>query len=314
MAHTYNLPKSASMCVVQMLVAILHFTMHHAQTLLLFTGDQLLDTVIPGTAFGTLAALSGHILGLPDRVPLVAGWLWLAILQFCLQNQRTPDSISEDTINKPWRPMPSKRITSTQMTYLFTTTILMTAVMSYSLGVFAIFAVYTLLITAYNDFGGCDHSGTTRNIFCGAGFSCYFSGAMSIALGSNTSMNYHAWKWTLLITFGVLATTIQTQELRDEAGDRARGRRTHVTEMGRKGTLATIIVAVPFWSFYVPLAFFAGSWWTAILPVILGGCLVATAIQAMHSGSKSIDCRMYKLWCLWMFGFCPLPLLNAMAC
>jgi 4-hydroxybenzoate polyprenyltransferase len=314
-------PKSVTMPTAQIPMTALRLVIYHAQTLLLFTGDQLLDTVIPGTAFGSLAALSGHAIDLPEqttmailsRLPLVAGWLWLVILQFCLQNQRTPDSIEEDAINKPWRPMPSKRITRKQMTYLFATTYVMTAIVSFFLGVFPIFVVYTMLITAYNDFGGCDHSGTTRNAFCGAGFSCYFSGAMSIALGPNVQMGYYAWKWTLLITFGVLATTIQTQELRDEAGDRARGRRTLVTEMGRTGTLWTVIITVPFWSFYLPLGFFAGGWLTAILPVFLGGCLVATAIQARYSGSNSLDRRMYKLWCLWMFGFCPLPLLNALA-
>jgi 4-hydroxybenzoate polyprenyltransferase len=301
-------------------MAALRFTLYHMQTLLLFTGDQLFDTVIPGSAFAIFAALSGHVLGLPEqptlailsRLPLVSGWLWLVVFQFCLQNQR--NSIEEDAINKPWRPMPSKRISRTQMTYLFASIYVMAAVVSYFLGVFPIFVVYTMLVITYNDLGGSDHSGTTRNLFCGAGFSCYFSGALSIAISPTGSIpiGYSGWKWTLLITHGVLATTIQTQELRDEAGDRARGRHTLVTELGRKGTLWTVIITVPFWSLYLPLGFFEGGWLTAVLPATLGGCLVATAFQAMYCGSNSLDRRMYKIWCLWMFGLCPLPILNAL--
>ncbi|UPX14782.1 uncharacterized protein EKO05_0005254 [Ascochyta rabiei] len=289
----------------------------HARTLLLFTGDQILDTVIPGTAFGILAALSGPTLNLPDqsyvsvvqRIPQTVMWLWLVILQFCVQNQRSEDSVQEDAINKPWRPIPSGRMTSEQAETLLKVTHFAAGVLSYELNVMHIFLVYVCLITAYNDYGGGNKSGIIRNLFCGAGFSCYFSGALSIAVGSDVSLSSAAWKWTAIIAFGILATTIQTQEFRDEAGDRARGRRTLITELGRKVSLWTVFAAVAFWSVYTPLGFFAGGWKTALLPSTFGGYLLVTAARAYRTGDNKLDRKMYKIWCLWMFGFCPLPLL-----
>ncbi|KAJ4406909.1 hypothetical protein N0V91_004341 [Didymella pomorum] len=288
------------------------------KTALLFTSDQVLDTVIPGTAFGILAALSGSTLNLPDqsrnailgRSFAVFVWLWLVILQFCVQNQRSSGSVAEDTINKPWRPIPSGRMTSEQATTLLARINIAAGLLSYCLDVLPIFAVYMCLITAYNDFGGGNKSGIVRNLFCGAGFSCYFGGALSIALGPH-AMSTAAWQWTLTVTFGILATTIQTQEFRDEVGDKARGRRTLVTELGRERAFWTVFASVAFWSVYTPLGFFQGGWTTALLPVLFGCSLLVMATQAYRSGDHKLDRKLYKIWCIWMFGFCPLPLLAA---
>ena len=287
------------------------------KSLYLFTCDQILDTVIPGTLFGILGALSGPVLDLPSqqylpilaRAPAAALWLWFVILQFCVQNQRSPGSVAEDSINKPWRPIPSGRMTPGEAEKLLTVTHLVAAAYSYALGIMPIFLVYVCLITAYNDFGASNKSGIVRNLFCGAGFSCYFGGALSIAIGPDVAMSFAAWKWTLTVTFGILATTIQTQEFRDEAGDQARGRRTLVTELGRKAALWTVLVTVPFWSLYAPLGVFPAGWLNALLPAVLGAALLATALQAFLSNDNKLDRRMYKIWCLWMVGFCPLPLI-----
>ncbi|KAF1933175.1 uncharacterized protein M421DRAFT_97396 [Didymella exigua CBS 183.55] len=287
-----------------------------AGNLFLFTSDQILDTVIPGTAFGILAALSGSILDLPDqwagsilvRAPWVALWLWLVILQFCVQNQRSPSSVAEDTINKPWRPIPAGRMTSEQADLLLSGTNIAAGLLSYYLDVMPIFLVYVCFITAYNDFGGGNKSGVVRNVFCGAGFSCYFGGALSIALGPH-AMSAAAWNWTFMLALGILATTIQTQEFRDEVGDKARGRRTLVTELGRERAFWTVLVTVAFWSLYTPLHFFKGRWMTALLPMMFGGPLFATAVEAYYKGSNMLDRKLYKIWCVWMFSFCPLPLL-----
>lgn len=304
--------------VLSQSIAALRGLSYHAKTLYLFTCDQILDTVIPGTAFAICAAISGPVLDLPTqsvfavllRIPAVALWLWLVILQFCLQNQRNPGSVTEDAVNKSWRPIPSGRITRTGANRVLNVTHVLAGIASYHLGVLHIFGVYILLITGYNDFGGGDYNGVVRNLFCGAGFSCYFGGALSIALGSDIQMSSQAWRWTLLITFGTLATTIQTQEFRDEAGDRARGRRTLVTDLGRRNALWTAVITVLFWSLYMPFVFFRADWRAAALPVVLGGTLIATVARAMGEHGQKSDRRLYKLWCLWMFGFCPLPLLQ----
>ncbi|KAJ3118236.1 hypothetical protein HDU96_002967 [Phlyctochytrium bullatum] len=247
--------------------ALLPTLLFHVRTLFLFTCDQILDTVLPGTAFSLFATLSGPTLDLPlqpplavlSRTPLIALWLWLAILVFCVQNQRGKGSIAEDKTNKPWRPIPAGRVTAAQASRLLWVATGVAAVLSYRLNVLGIFLVYLGLITAYNDYGGGNASGIVRNLFCGAGFSCYFGGALCIAVGPDAVVSPAAWKWTAVITLGVLMTTIQTQEFRDEAGDRARGRRTIVTELGRKWAMWTVVPTVAGWSVYVPVEFFGGN-------------------------------------------------------
>jgi 4-hydroxybenzoate polyprenyltransferase len=291
-------------------------TSYHAYTLLLFTSDTMIDMVIPSTALGVLAALSGSALDLPSqqgldvlqRIPKVLIWLWLMVLQFCLQNQRHASSVQEDAINKPWRPIPAGRINRTQTNQLLLATYLITVLVSYHLRVVPIYVAWAILITAYNDTGVSDYSGIVRNVFAGAGFTCTFSGALSIALGPHNPISYTAWQWTLLVTFGIIGTTIQTQEFRDEAGDRARGRRTVVIELGRKYALGTVVVTVAFWAVYAPLGFLGARWEAAALSIGLGALLVGTAMWAVGLEDRKLDRQMYKLWCLWLCSFAGLPL------
>jgi 4-hydroxybenzoate polyprenyltransferase len=224
-------------------------------------------------------------------------------------NQRSPYSVEEDAINKPWRPMPSKRITRNQLNLLLNAVRLLSCILSYRLSVVMMYAMYFVLLAGYNDFGGADRSGVSRNIFCGTAFACLFSSALSIALGSNTTMTRQAWTWTLSITLGVLTSTFHTQDFRDETGDRSRGRKTLVTELGREPALWTVAIAISFWSLYMPLVFLRAGWLAALLPILCGSFVIATAIQARTHSTVNLNRRMYKLWCLWVFSFCPLPIL-----
>jgi 4-hydroxybenzoate polyprenyltransferase len=304
------------MSIAKYLQAMVQFLLYHANTLILFTGDQVFDTVIPGTAFSTFAVLAGPTLGLPEqnllgvmqRLPIVWSWLWLMILQFCLQNQRHTASIEEDAINKPWRPIPSGRISQGRTLCLLAFTCVLSGIISYNLDVLPIYLAWTALGSAYNDFGGGDHSGMSRNVFCGALFSCTFGGALSIALGPHP-VSYPAWKWTALVTFGIIACTIHAQDFRDETGDKARGRHTLVIEMGRKPALWTVIVAVSFWSIYIPMVFFVSGWVTVFLSLAVGGYLSAACFQSMRGHDTGLDRHMYKIWCLWIGVCCGLPTL-----
>jgi 4-hydroxybenzoate polyprenyltransferase len=228
---------------------------YHVHTLVLFTYDQFFDTIIPGTIFGILTTLSGPGLSLvvePTstvllRAPVISVWLWLIILQFCLQNQCSDGSPEEDAINKPWRPIPSGRITLADAKTLLGATCLVAGLTSWYLGVVYPFLVWTLLSTLYNDLGGSDRSGFVRHAFCGGFFTCSFGGALLIALNGQ-SVSKTAAQWTFLVCWCILMTTIQTQEFRDEIGDKQRGRRTLVTELGRVRALWTVYATVTFWS------------------------------------------------------------------
>jgi 4-hydroxybenzoate polyprenyltransferase len=232
-----------------------HSLLYHLHTLILFTHDQFFDTIIPGTCFSLLATLSGAGLSLPSRpmteiilrTPLISTWLWLIILQFCLQNQCSEGSPEEDAINKPWRPIPYQRITLGSAKRLLLAALAVAGLASWYLGIFYPFVAWTVLSTLYNDLGGSDCSGLVRNLFCGGFFSCSFGGALVIGLG-DVEISREAGQWTLLVCWCILLTTIQTQEFRDEVGDKVRGRKTLVTELGRVKALWTVYVTVTFWS------------------------------------------------------------------
>lgn len=122
-------------------------------------------------------------------------------------------------------------------------------VASWYFGVLYAYIAWSVLGSLYNDFGGSDCSGVVRNLFCGGFFTCSFGGALQIAIGEG-EVSWPAIKWTVLVCWCVLLTTIQTQEFRDEVGDKARGRRTLVIELGRERALWTVWGAVTFWSLY----------------------------------------------------------------
>lgn len=240
-----------------------HQLSYHLHTLVLFTYDQIFDTIIPGTVFGIVTTLSGPGLALVAeptptvllRAPIIFAWLWLIILQFCLQNQCSDGSPEEDAINKPWRPIPSGRITLADAKALLMVTRLAAGLISWCLGVIYPLLFWTTLSTLYNDLGGSDRSGIVRNAFCGGFFTCSFGGALLITLNGQR-VSEAAVRWTFLVCWCILMTTIQTQEFRDEIGDKQRGRRTLVTELGRVRALWTVYATVTFWSLYV-LALFS---------------------------------------------------------
>jgi 4-hydroxybenzoate polyprenyltransferase len=233
--------------------------LYHLHTLFLFTYDQFFDTIIPGAMFGLLTTLAGPALSLPAqstltvlrRAPAISAWLWLIILQFCLQNQCSEGAGEEDAENKPWRPIPSKRITVADARRLLMPTRMVASAASWYLGVSLPFLCWSVLGSLYNNYGFSDRSGLARNVFCGLFFTCSFGGALIIALNAE-EISKPARYWIALVCCCILMTTIQTQEFRDEKGDRNRRRRTLVTELGRARALCTVYVAVTFWSLHVP--------------------------------------------------------------
>jgi hypothetical protein len=71
-----------------------------------------------------------------------------------------------------------------------------------------------------------------------------------------------------------------------------------------------LLVVVLSWSLYLPFVHFGGDWTVATFPVIIGGSFIVTIIQSIRQNSTTLDRRMYKFWCIWMFAFCPLPVLK----
>ena len=112
-------------------------------TIWLFTLNDLKLIVCPETAFAIFSALSGDSLttnatpGLFDilgRLPSILLWNWANLLLFDVANQRLPQSILEDTVNKPWRPLPSKRLTDDEARHILLVLVPMVFLVSTCLG------------------------------------------------------------------------------------------------------------------------------------------------------------------------------------
>jgi 4-hydroxybenzoate polyprenyltransferase len=289
---------------------------HHLHTIWLFGSDQIYDVVIPCSALAISGALSGSTLGLPSlttssillRLPLVVVWLWLMALQFCLSNQLHPKAVEEDAINKPWRPLPAKRISFARATQLLYAVYLVNGAVAYGLGVLPHWVAYSMLVIAYNDFGGSDHNGLVRTSLTVGGYVGFFSSAMQVALGTKIPMSLQSWKWIGLIII-MLFTTFHAQEFRDEKGDAARERRTVLTAIGNTPARYVLIGAVAFWSLFIPI-WFGVFPLGALGPVTLGMSVVGLTVEGIGRNDEKLDRMMYKLWTVWMLSFTPMPLLR----
>ena len=107
-------------------------------------------------------------------------WLWLHILQFNLSNQvRDPE---EDKRNKPWRPLPSGRITLANALILkyITTVVCLSVSYSYSTCVLISSASLSLAIPIYHEMHG-DQHWLSKNLMNSIGYSCFATGATLVA-------------------------------------------------------------------------------------------------------------------------------------
>ncbi|KAF4629296.1 hypothetical protein G7Y89_g8849 [Cudoniella acicularis] len=150
---------------------VLHSTSRwafHLESIWLFTLSDLKTIVGPETSFGLISAISAQAFGLtPSSAPpygfilrrawIVAFWTWINLLPFAIDNQRQPASIQEDMVNKPWRPMPSRRLTPKTAKTLMLGLYPIAVAVSFAFGGLTQCVALVLLGFWYNDYGGADN-------------------------------------------------------------------------------------------------------------------------------------------------------------
>jgi 4-hydroxybenzoate polyprenyltransferase len=107
-------------------------------------------------------------------------WIYIHLLQFNLANQvRDPE---EDLRNKPWRPIPSGRITFTNaLIFRYLAPVLcMTISACYSTRVFYSSALFALLIPMYHELHG-DQHWLSKNLMNAVGYAFFAIGSTLIA-------------------------------------------------------------------------------------------------------------------------------------
>jgi hypothetical protein len=170
---------------------------HFIHTLYLFTASNLLTFALPTLLFAVFSSLSSvpltttsplpipHLL---RRLPHILLYVTSHLLILDITGQRLPSSILEDRINKPYRPLPSGRVTEDQARRLLLFLLPTVLVISYILGPWQE-ALLTFVFTwMYNDLGGGNDEGwVLRNSLISIGYGLYSSAALRIACSSGVA-------------------------------------------------------------------------------------------------------------------------------
>src|SRR5438046_251700 len=207
------------------------------------TKDDTPTFVVPNTIFGLCGALAesrliaqgdGSFASVLLRLPWVLLFNWLNLLVFDLANQRLPESAKEDGLNKPWRPIPSGRMTSSQVRQSMLLAIPLVLIFNhFVLDVGTETALLYVLTWLYNDLKGGDEGWIFRNVIIAFAFGFYNMGSIKVAAvtGSSAEVTREGYIWIIIIS-GVIFTTMHVQDLKDQAGDLARGRKTAPLVLG----------------------------------------------------------------------------------
>jgi 4-hydroxybenzoate polyprenyltransferase len=208
----------------------------------------------------------------------------------------------EDKANKPWRPMPSGRLSPHEAQGLLRVAVQLSLAVSFLLGSFVPSVTLMVLLWLYNDLNGSSTSPLLRNAVNTVGLSCFGWGAtMTLLSGNIIREGQPILKYWTALMGATIATTVQAQDFADTAGDIARGRLTIPVVYG--SSLARWSPAVPavIWSIAVP------AFWDVTPIVWLAILIVGGAMVTLRWDRKSNE-RVWQLWCLWQTAMYLLPL------
>lgn len=219
----------------------------HVYSIWLFTFTDFKTIVLPSTAFALLngSGVSHHMANIPSSnynlpspyqilkgTPMVIFWVWTNLLPFTISDQRSPDAIEEDKLNKPWRIMPSQRLGRISAKYLMLAFYLIAIIASLQFGNLAQCLALVFLGYWYNDPGGADVRCPSRNFINGCGFICFSSRPVEVVISGPTFQaraSESALKLLRCCYFliaCIVFSTVKTQDIHDQRGDSIRNRKT----------------------------------------------------------------------------------------
>lgn len=244
------------------------------------------------------------------RVPVVAFWVWINLLPFAIDNQRQDVAILEDKHNKPWRTMPSGRMTPTHAKTLMC--ILYPAAFFASLYLGGLRQCSALMVLGYlyNDLRLADWSWISRNAINALGFCCFASGALEVTLKAPLQVmplptEYRRVIEWLGIIAAVVFSTVQTQDMADQEGDLKRNRKSMPLAVGDGAARCFTAVMMSFWTVVCPLYWMVGNG-TSLVVWVLG---FGIACRTLVFRSLVADKSTFRLWNVWMAALYALPLL-----
>ncbi|KAI0205450.1 UbiA prenyltransferase family [Astrocystis sublimbata] len=240
------------------------------------------------------------------RAPIVLFWVLINLMPFAINNQASPLSIAEDSINKPWRPLPSGRLSRPQAHILMVVFYAVAQFFSSLSGGLRQSLCLVFLGMWYNRFGGADDEPVIRSGINALGYICFLSGAMEVALDVTLAL-YHS--FYLLSWLGIIAaiifTTVHSQDFSDQEGDALRGRRTLPLVLGDSPSRWVLAIWMSIWGIVCP------SFWGAALPTRILGLALAECVglrSIMYRNSVR-DKTTFFIWNVWICFVYMLPLM-----
>jgi 4-hydroxybenzoate polyprenyltransferase len=197
---------------------------------------------------GIIPYLSTELPEILQSILLPVIWVTLVTISFSISNQRQPSSIKEDTLNKPYRPIPSGRITPQRATVFLMVSNILGFAFSWAVGANKLFLFQMVVSYMYNDMGGGDSHYAIRDTLNGLGLTTWAFGATSAAKGLDVAFS-NADLVAGMVMILAIATTNGIQDFRDLYGDRKCGRGTFPLLVGESRARYILAMAVLTWSF-----------------------------------------------------------------
>ncbi|KZV62341.1 hypothetical protein PENSPDRAFT_712055 [Peniophora sp. CONT] len=256
----------------------------HAKTIHLFVQADYKTVMLPVTLLSYFAAPHTSPIHLARSVV----WTFMQLLYFCIANQVFDPE--EDSLNKPWRPIPAGRISVRGANILRAAVLPVCIALSWYWGVMPQCIAGTLLGSAYNDFNFGAHW-APRHASVAVMYAVLHSGAAHVACDScSDELNVNN-LFRHTVSALVILTTIQAADFRDAEGDAARGRSTIPLcwpSLARPSMPMLMLV----WSVVVCMLSSAqGTFWHAIF-TLLG---LAIGLRFQYLTTPKHDRRSY-LW------------------
>ncbi|KAI0757357.1 UbiA prenyltransferase family [Daedaleopsis nitida] len=258
-------------------------------TLYLFTRSDMKTILLPTLVYGTAAAPTS--LTLAQVLPRTL-WIWVHLLQFCTSNQCV--GVHEDAANKPWRPIPSRRITVARARALRWALLAACLALSARSGVLLPSAALALATVAYNELR-LDSHWAPRHVCNALGYAAFNAGATYVGCKGPQCVPETSISAAQVINALVVLTTIHAPDLEDAAGDRLDGRRTLPVAFPR-ASRAVLLVALLGWS-----AFLVRFWGTgAVFSAVLLGLGALAGVRFVALDSPEADHTSFRLYTVWL--------------
>ncbi|KAH7470016.1 hypothetical protein FOMA001_g14454 [Fusarium oxysporum f. sp. matthiolae] len=296
---------------------------YHFVTLCLFTKSDMPTSTGINTTFAIAGILAGpgtisnadiewNDMGKGILVALY--FTWHLTLCFNLGNQRQPQSVIEDGVNKPWRPIPAGRI-SPELTHKWqlVSIVSLLALCYTTLGAWQETAFYLFCTWLYNERAWGDKSWWQRALMNACGITTNRVATLRVAVTAIQANSHENFEFTnkglgwFLMCASLVFTTIQVQDLRDQEGDKLIDRQTFPLILGDAPTRWITAVAVMIWSLVCPLYWGLGVVGCAV-PILTGAIVSA---HMLICRSREQDQTSFRLVAAWWVSLYFLPMMSA---